>query len=75
MLKNILKRVTAFAIALLTVVPLSMNASDLPEIVIPEVDIDGAPVVIIEDISELPESMKRNIEIVTSKPVEAANCP
>lgn len=75
MLKNILKRVTAFAIALLTVVPLSMNASDLPEIVIPEVDIDGAPVVIIEDISELPESMKRNIEIVTSKPVDAANCP
>lgn len=57
MLKNILKRVTAFAIALLTVVPLSMNASDLPETEIPEADIDGAPVVIIEDISELPESM------------------
>ena len=66
MLKNILKRVTAFAITLLTVVPLSMNASDLPETEIPEADIDGAPVVIIDDISELPESMKRNIEIVLS---------
>lgn len=67
MLKNTLKRAVAIAMALLIVVPLSINASDVPEIVIPEVDIDGAPVVIIDDISELPESMKRNIEICRNK--------
>ena len=65
MIKNKFTRVKIIIMSVLTIIPISASAYDYESSETSE--FDYAPIIFIEDDSELPESMRRNIEICNNK--------